>query len=156
MTERKLTIKQERFIDEYLLTGNGTDACRRAGYSQKSQNCLRVQSTENLAKPNVKAEIERRRAVMAEETQDRRAKWVSRLEELGVSAEKDADKLRAIEGLFKAEGWLAPEQKEITTFESSFLADLELDDEETGPGLRADNLLVVDFGSDNNDLGDRD
>ena len=156
MKERKLTIKQERFIDEYLLTGNGTDACRRAGYSQNSDNCLRVQSTENLAKPNVKAEIERRRAVMAEETKDRRAKWVSRLEKLGESAVKDADKLRAIEDLFKAEGWFAPEQKEITTFESSFLADLELDDEENEQVSPANNLLVVDFGSDNNDLGDRD
>jgi len=156
MKEQKLTIKQEKFIEEYLLTGNGTEACRRAGYSQKSQNCLRVQSVENLAKPNVKAEIERRRAVMAEESKDRREKWISRLEELGVSAEKDADKLRAIEGLFKAEGWLAPEQKEITTFESSFLADLDLGEEEIEQVSPADNLLVIDFGSDNKDLQDED
>ena len=93
---------------------------------------------------------------MAEESKDRREKWISRLEELGVSAEKDADKLRAIEGLFKAEGWLAPEQKEITTFESSFLADLDLGEEEIEQVSPADNLLVIDFGSDNKDLQDED
>ena len=57
---------------------------------------------------------------------------MSRLETLGVSAEKDSDRLRAIEQLFKAEGWVAPEKQEIVQFNGAFLADLDLDDEEVG------------------------
>lgn len=31
----KLTEKQKRFIDFYIETGNGAEAARRAGYSEK-------------------------------------------------------------------------------------------------------------------------
>ena len=71
-------------------------------------------------------------------------------------ADRDADKLRAIEQLFRAEGWLAPEQKEITTFESTFIADLDLDEdgeEAEGPDNK---VLRVDFGSNFNALDDED
>ena len=72
---------------------------------------------------------------MAADTEDRRAEWVSRLEDLGVSAEKDSDRLRAIEQLFKAEGWVAPEKQEVVQYSGSFLADLtdlDLEDDEVG------------------------
>lgn len=154
--DRPLTSRQERFVEEYLATGNATEACRRAGYSQRSEGCLRVQGTENLAKPNVKRAIDRKRAEMTEDSEQRRRNWISRLEVLGVDAEKDADKLRAIEQLFKAEGWLAPEQKEITTFESGFLADLDLEEDEPAQSGDKGSLVVVDFASNINDLHDED
>ena len=137
MTEkqRKLTERQRRFIDEYMACGNGTEACRRAGYSQNSETVLRVQAHENLAKPNIKAEIDRRRREMSEDSEDRRAKWISALEALASSADKDADKLRAIEGLFKAEGWLAPEKSEVVALNGAFLAEIDLDDEENPPDI---------------------
>ena len=31
----KLSIKQKRFIDEYIITGNASEAARRAGYSAR-------------------------------------------------------------------------------------------------------------------------
>jgi phage terminase small subunit len=154
--DRPLTARQERFVEEYLATGNGTEACRRAGYSQRSEGCLRVQATENLAKPNVKQAIEQKRAEMSEDSEERRANWISQLERLGKKASRDSDKLRAIEQLFKAEGWLAPEQKEITTYESGFLADLDLDEDEPLEKGPNDNLVFVDFSSENNDLQDED
>lgn len=43
----KLTIKQQKFCDEYIITGNATEAARRAGYSQKTANRI---ATENLSK----------------------------------------------------------------------------------------------------------
>lgn len=154
--DRPLTARQERFVEEYLATGNGTEACRRAGYSQRSEGCLRVQATENLAKPNVKRAIDRKRAEMTEDSEQRRRNWISRLEELGEEAKRDADKLRAIEQLFKAEGWLAPEQKEITTYESGFLADLDLEEEELPVNEGKSSLVFVDFASNNSDLHDED
>ena len=43
----KLTEKQKRFIDYYIETGNGTEACKRAGYNGENQNKL---ASENLTK----------------------------------------------------------------------------------------------------------
>ena len=130
--DRKLTERQRRFIDEYMACGNGAEAARRAGYSE---GIAKVQASENLTKQNVKAEIERRRQQMSEESEDRRAKWILALEQLASSADKDADKLRAIEGLFKAEGWLAPEKSEVVALNGAFLADIDLEEEENPPDI---------------------
>lgn len=130
--DRKLTERQRRFIDEYMACGNGAEAARRAGYSE---GIAKVQASENLTKQNIKAEIERRRREMSEDSEDRRAKWISALEALASSADKDADKLRAIEGLFKAEGWLAPEKSEVVALNGAFLAEIDLDDEENPPDI---------------------
>ena len=130
--DRKLTERQRRFIEEYMACGNGAEAARRAGYSE---GIAKVQASENLTKQNVKAEIERRRQEMSEESEDRRAKWILRLEALADCADKDADKLRAIEGLFKAEGWLAPEKSEVVALNGAFLAEIDLEDEENPPDI---------------------
>lgn len=53
----KLTVKEQRFIDEYLIDFNGAAAARRAGYSE---NTARQIATENLAKPYIKNEVEKR------------------------------------------------------------------------------------------------
>ena len=55
----RLTQKQIRFIREYAIHGNGTEAVRQAGYSTKRQRASRQQAHENLRLPEVKAEIER-------------------------------------------------------------------------------------------------
>ena len=46
----KLTLKQKRFCEEYIKTGNATEAARNAGYKAKS---ARVIGTENLTKPAI-------------------------------------------------------------------------------------------------------
>ena len=53
----KLTAKQRRFCDEYLIDLNATQAAIRAEYSRKS---ARVIGQENLLKPAVKAYIQQR------------------------------------------------------------------------------------------------
>ena len=57
--EKKLTAKQQRFCDEYLIDLNGAQAAIRAGYSKKTAKDIAAQ---NLAKLNVKAYIEKRMA----------------------------------------------------------------------------------------------
>jgi len=42
-----LTLKQQRFADEYIISGNATDAAVKAGYSKKTANRI---ATENLSK----------------------------------------------------------------------------------------------------------
>lgn len=37
-----LTLKQQKFIDEYIISGNATDAYKKAGYAWKSENTAGV------------------------------------------------------------------------------------------------------------------
>lgn len=53
----KLTEKQKRFCDEYLIDLNATQAAIRAGYSKKT---AKVIGQENLTKPYLKAFIDER------------------------------------------------------------------------------------------------
>ena len=50
MTKHMLTLKQSRFIDEYLVDLNATQAAIRAGYSE---NCAAEIGYENLRKPQI-------------------------------------------------------------------------------------------------------
>ena len=68
----KLTPKQQRFIDEYLIDLNATQAAIRAGYSPRTARAI---ACENLAKPDIqeaiaKAKIERSEATKID------AEWV--------------------------------------------------------------------------------
>ena len=57
VAEKKLTAKQQRFCDEYLIDLNATQAAIRAGYSEKT---AKVIGCENLTKPDIKKYIEER------------------------------------------------------------------------------------------------
>lgn len=59
----KLTDKQRRFVDEYMIDMNATQAAIRAGYSEKTAAEM---GYENLRKPQIANEIEARRAKLAE------------------------------------------------------------------------------------------
>ena len=50
-----MTPKQRKFCDEYLISGNATDAAIKAGYSPKT---AKQTGSENLAKPDLKQYIE--------------------------------------------------------------------------------------------------
>lgn len=65
---KKLTQKQQRFVDEYIISGNATQAAIRAGYSKKT---ARFVGAENLTKPNIKDELEKRNAeIKSQKTMD--------------------------------------------------------------------------------------
>lgn len=55
----KLTAKQQRFVDEYLIDLNATQAAIRAGYAKKTAYSI---GEENLRKPEIKSRIETRMA----------------------------------------------------------------------------------------------
>ncbi|MBF7690686.1 terminase small subunit [Acinetobacter pollinis] len=65
-----LTPKQQRFVDEYLIDLNATQAAIRAGYSEKTAQEI---GSENLSKPMVAkaiAEAQNQRSGRTEVTQD--------------------------------------------------------------------------------------
>lgn len=55
----KLTAKQQRFCDEYLIDLNATQAAIRAGYSKKTARAI---GNENLTKPDIVEYIDERMA----------------------------------------------------------------------------------------------
>jgi phage terminase small subunit len=64
-THSSLNARQSRFVDEYLVDLNATQAAIRAGYSTKTAGS---QGFDNLKKPEIAAEIEKRRQIVAEKT----------------------------------------------------------------------------------------
>lgn len=65
-----LTPKQQRFVEEYLIDLNATQAAIRAGYSKKTAAVI---GAENLIKPNIQKAVEEaqnKRAERTEITQD--------------------------------------------------------------------------------------
>ncbi|HGO1256513.1 TPA: terminase small subunit [Streptococcus pyogenes] len=53
----KLTLKQKRFADEYIISANATAAAIKAGYSKKTARSI---GQENLTKTDIKAYIDER------------------------------------------------------------------------------------------------
>ena len=75
----KLTPKQRRFVNEYLIDLNATQAAIRAGYSKKTAKDI---GGENLSKPAIQAEIQKRQVKLQntlEITQDRVLQEYARL-----------------------------------------------------------------------------
>lgn len=62
--ERKLTPKQCKFVDEYIKTGNATQAAINSGYSEKTAQQI---GSENLLKPVIKKYIDERMEQAASE-----------------------------------------------------------------------------------------
>jgi phage terminase small subunit len=62
----KLTLRQQRFIDAYALSGNASDSARQAGYGERS---AKVTASRLLTKANVSTALAVRQAEYAAELQ---------------------------------------------------------------------------------------
>lgn len=58
----QLTLRQERFVAEYIVTRNGAESARRAGYSERTARQI---AAENLSKPDIRAALVAREAELA-------------------------------------------------------------------------------------------
>ena len=76
MATRKLTNKQQRFVEEYLVCLNAAEAARRAGYSPKTAHVI---GANNLQNHKVVAEIEKGKAKTAKKLGITREWLVERL-----------------------------------------------------------------------------
>ena len=76
-TEGKLTARQQRFVEAYILEENGAKAARAAGYSETS---AKVTASRMLTNANVLAAIERARSA-------KEADRAVRAEKVGLTAE---------------------------------------------------------------------
>lgn len=74
-----LTAKQKKFVEEYLIDLNATQAAIRAGYSPDTAKDI---GCENLAKPNIRNEIDKAMAARSRRTgisQDRVIRELARI-----------------------------------------------------------------------------
>jgi phage terminase small subunit len=106
LAEKKLTPKQEKFISEYLIDFNATQAAIRAGYSSKTAKSA---ASQNLTKLYLREEIERRREKAQENFIVSKEKLIREIASIafaeGVEI-KGSDKMKAIELLCKHLGIL--------------------------------------------------
>lgn len=60
MSGQKLTVKQKKFADEYIKTGNATESYKKAGYKvdKMTDNALWKEASNTLRNPRVKAYID--------------------------------------------------------------------------------------------------
>lgn len=78
----KLTDKQKRFVEEYLIDLNATQAAIRAGYSEDTAAVI---GCENLIKPNIQkaiAEAQNKRSERTQITQDEVLKDLQELKDI--------------------------------------------------------------------------
>jgi hypothetical protein len=81
LTPEHLTHKQTRFVEEYLVDLNATQAAIRAGYSERTARQI---ASENLSKPDIQQAIAARQQELAE-----RRLWT--LDRMVAQAEKHMD-----------------------------------------------------------------
>lgn len=56
----ELTVKQQKFADEYIISWNATEAYYKAGYKVKSDGAARANSSRLLTNANIKIYIDKR------------------------------------------------------------------------------------------------
>lgn len=116
----KLTPKQERFVQEYLVDLNATAAARRSGYSAKNADKI---GWELLGKTGVSAAIQteiKRRSQRTEVTQDYVIEKLKQIADKKASDAQESDlkfsnKLKALELLGKHVGAFEPKQDETAS-----------------------------------------
>jgi len=95
--ESKLTEKQKMFCKEYMVDLNATQACIRAGYSEKT---AKVIGSENLSKPYLQEEIARlmkSREERVQLTADKVLEDIERVRGLAEGSEQYSISLKASE-----------------------------------------------------------
>jgi phage terminase small subunit len=78
----KFTAKQEQFINEYLIDFNATQAAIRAGYSVDTAYQI---GHENLRKPDIKKEVQKRSQELLKDQTELAAKTIRELETISRS-----------------------------------------------------------------------
>lgn len=98
-----LTIKQERFVKEYLETGNGAQSALKV-YNTDNPRTAAVIASENLTKPNIQKYLE-----------DIAVKAATRVEQLMEQSENLTVALGASKDILDRAGFKPVERNDVTT-----------------------------------------
>lgn len=112
MGSDKLTDKQRRFCEEYVIDWNATRAAIAAGYSE---NTAQQMGAENLTKPVIAEYIEEIQKDLAKLAGVSALKNLMTLSEIAYEQNsRDTDRIKALEVINKMLGYNAPEKHETT------------------------------------------
>lgn len=112
MGSDKLTDKQRRFCEEYVIDWNATRAAIAAGYSE---NTAQQMGAENLTKPVISEYIEEIQKDLAKLAGVSALRNIKALSEIAFDERsRDTDRIKALEVINKMLGYNAPEKLETT------------------------------------------
>ncbi len=108
-----LTDKQQRFVAEYLVDLNATQAAIRAGYSEKTARSV---GSENLTKPDIADLIRTKQERVAEKAEWTAVDRLAALKRISDAAEKNDARVAvsAIAEANKMQGSHAPTKTEVS------------------------------------------
>lgn len=154
----RLSQKQIRFVREYAIHGNGAEAVRKAGYSTRSKDVVKQQGSENLAKPYIKAEIERiARDIAPEITPKRVQRRLDEISHASQAAGQFGPAVRSEELLGKSIGMWVDQSLQLTGVlnDSHVAALIEIARRrQAEPIDLADDALVTERGHSDDDQRD--
>ena len=93
---RQLSLKQQKFISDYLKTGNATEAALR-NYDVKDRSVARRIGSENLSKPDIRALLD-----------SFAARSLDRVEDIARNAKDDFIRLKANMDILDRAGYRPP------------------------------------------------
>ncbi len=108
-----MTDKQRRFADEYLIDLNATRAYKAAYPSVKRDETAAAAASRLLSFVKVQEYIKEHMQQRQERVQITQDEVVTALKELAFNAEKDTDRIRALELLGKHLGMFQPQKDEL-------------------------------------------
>lgn len=128
-SSKPLTLRQQRFVLEYIETGNATESARRAGYANPNMHGARM-----IVNDSIKRHIDLKRAELMSDT-EKKIEWLTAklTDEATDKGNGDSTRVRALEILGKIYGAYAPEKQEVTTYSSTFFADIDDVEQENPP-----------------------
>lgn len=117
----KLPAKQQRFVDEYCVDSNGTQAAIRAGYSPKTAN---EQGSRLLANISVKRAVKEKKAEIAEESKLKASDVIDELRKIAFSDITQVMSFSASKAKIKPSRTLSEDAKKIVASVSQTKAGL--------------------------------
>jgi phage terminase small subunit len=130
MMEKQLTPKQQRFVEEYLVDLNATQAAIRSGYSARTAEKI---GSENIRKPEIAAALAQAQRARSSRTQID-ADWLLRR----LAAEADAD----VQEIYDDDGRLKPIREWPEPFRKGLVAGFE--SAETPDGVVIRKIKLAD------------
>ncbi|HAV4659052.1 TPA: terminase small subunit [Acinetobacter baumannii] len=127
--------KQQRFVDEYLIDRNATQAAIRAGYSAKTATVI---GAENLTKPNVLKAIEKGEAELAERTKITQDMVMKELAKIGFSNMLDY-------ATPTKDGDLIPDFSAVTRDQAAAISEVTVEEYTEGRGEDSRNVKRTKF-----------
>ena len=126
MAYSDLNPRQRRFIDEYILTGCGSKAYRKAGYQDGNNHCIAVKAHQLLTKPDIQIAITKRQQQIEAEGLLSLLTKKELLSEIALANQIDDPQvaIRAIAELNRMDGHYAPKPTPTTTGQVTFIQNI--------------------------------